>query len=591
MADLFGKYRLLAKIASGVVAEVFQAKSHGVEGFEKVVVIKRIRREFSADRRFVGAFIESVKKAVMLAHANVVQVFDLGQHEDRYFLAMEHVAGPNLGHLARLLAAEGERMPLDLALWTVGEVVKGLDHAHRRRGYGHQPVNVVHAGVIPTNVLTSREGEVKLTDFGFGLALRHLIAARPELIQRDRPYMAPELLDPSGEFGERADLFGAGAILHHLVFGAPPIPGVPRPEREVPPALEDILERALAPDPADRFASASDLHERLVSLIFENGWKPSPRTLADLLARVTVADGATSEERLEELSLDDVLLLDDSFDATMDVADAELLALFDDSPPDDTTLRVEIGDAAGAEPRPDTAVARPAARRVSLQRSSTIQAVVAAVHSPSGEEPPGLEAEAERWGARLVRLPSMPPHALFESGTVPGRAVERALRFALALARVQVRRPSVGVHLGTVGGRLRADVFVPDHDDPAVIRASDLARAGMPGDVLVSEEGPSLVPEVFAFSPPFQLADGKAAHRVGPSQMGTAVRGVPPPQTRTSAAPAPDDPPPRKIDETTWEDKYGRVFKYSDATGDITCVHDPVVDARVFTPEEFEGIR
>ena len=598
MADLFGKYQLLARIAAGTVAEVFQAKSHGVEGFEKVVVIKRIRRGFSADTRFVESFIEAAKKAVMLSHANVVQVFDLGQHDDCYYLAMEHIAGPDFGRILGLLEVEERRLPLDLALWAAAEVAKGLDHAHRRRDYEHRLLDVVHAGVFPANVLSSREGEVKLTDFGFTLALRRLLGGRPDLLARDEPYLAPEVLSPEADVDERADLYGVGALLHRFVHGVPPDPDSPPPERDLPEGVTEVFDRTLQADRNARYDSAGQLYERLITTIFENGWKPNPRTWADFLGElVDVQEAATSEERLEELSLDDVLVIDDEFDEEVDVADADLLAVFDDSRTD-RTAPVPVEPDSGKLPPPtrETAIERPGGRRSALHRIATSHAVIAAIHTPSGEEPPDLEAEADRWGARIVRIPSLPPAAVFDSGSIPARALERALRFALALARVKTRRPSVGVHMGTMGGRVRVDELQPDHDDASVVRACDLARSGLPGDVLVSEAGPRHLPDVFSCSPPFSLSDGKAAHRVGPSQVGTAiVRGVTPgPSTRRAMVAPPDEAaprtrrgtllvPPGREDVCGFEEddgpevlreKIGRLAQLGVAAEDVRGLHD-----------------
>src|SRR5262245_15811012 len=130
---LYGKYQLLEQLARGCMAEVFKAKAHGVEGFEKILVIKRILPELSQNPRFVEMFINEAKIAVTLSHANIVQVFDLGQAQNTYFIAMEFVAGLDLASVLRLSQRAQRRLNPELAVYIVSELAKGLDYAHRRR--------------------------------------------------------------------------------------------------------------------------------------------------------------------------------------------------------------------------------------------------------------------------------------------------------------------------------------------------------------------------------------------------------------------------------------------------------------------------
>src|SRR5690349_8230525 len=161
---VYGKYQLLDLLARGGMAEVFKAKSHGVEGFEKVVVIKRILPELGENPSFVEMFINEAKIAVTLSHANIVQVFDLGRAEDAYFIAMEYVAGTDLATLLRRGRRVGKPLPAELAVYVVSELAKGLDYAHRRKDSAMRPLHIVHRDVSPQNALLSWEGEVKLTD-------------------------------------------------------------------------------------------------------------------------------------------------------------------------------------------------------------------------------------------------------------------------------------------------------------------------------------------------------------------------------------------------------------------------------------------
>src|SRR5688572_9208228 len=148
------------------MAEVFRAKSYGVEGFEKVLVIKRILPKLAREPKFVEMFVREAKLSVRLSHANVVQVFDLGRVSDALFIAMEYVHGLDLATLLAWHRRRGKSLPVSVAAYVAAEVAKGLDHAHRRRDEQLRPLGIVHRDVSPQNVLLSFEGEVKVTDFG-----------------------------------------------------------------------------------------------------------------------------------------------------------------------------------------------------------------------------------------------------------------------------------------------------------------------------------------------------------------------------------------------------------------------------------------
>src|SRR5579859_5737498 len=178
--ETFGRYRLLERLGQGGMAEVFKAKSFGVEGFEKVLVIKRILPELARSQEFVDMFVHEAKLAVRLSHANIVQVFDLGvapradllgsKQPDAYYMAMEYVSGFDLATVLSRCRRQQAQLPIDMCVFTAAEVAKGLDHAHRRRDDQMRPLGIVHRDVSPQNVLLSLEGEVKVTDFGIAKA-------------------------------------------------------------------------------------------------------------------------------------------------------------------------------------------------------------------------------------------------------------------------------------------------------------------------------------------------------------------------------------------------------------------------------------
>src|SRR5579859_908014 len=188
--ETFGRYRLLERLGQGGMAEVFKAKSFGVEGFEKVLVIKRILPDLARSPEFVDMFIHEAKLAVRLSHANVVQVFDLGKApgdvapggrpSDAYYIAMEFVHGLDLASALARARRQGVALPVQMGVFVASEVAKGLDHAHRRRDETLRPLGIVHRDVSPQNILLSFEGEVKVTDFGIAKARGVLDDGTPE---------------------------------------------------------------------------------------------------------------------------------------------------------------------------------------------------------------------------------------------------------------------------------------------------------------------------------------------------------------------------------------------------------------------------
>ena len=166
----FGKYYLLERINVGGMAEVFKAKTFGVEGFERLLAVKRILPNIAEDEEFIAMFIDEAKIAVQLQHANIAQIFDLGVVENSYYIALEHVHGRDLRAIFDRCRQKTEPMPIAQAAFVIMKVCEGLDYAHNKRDQSGRELNLVHRDVSPQNVLVSFEGEVKLIDFGIAKA-------------------------------------------------------------------------------------------------------------------------------------------------------------------------------------------------------------------------------------------------------------------------------------------------------------------------------------------------------------------------------------------------------------------------------------
>jgi eukaryotic-like serine/threonine-protein kinase len=305
----FGRYRLLERLGEGGMAEVFKAKSFGVEGFEKVLVIKRILPKLAEHPKFVDMFVHEAKLAVRLSHANIVQVFDLGRVDHptgeptSYFIAMEYVPGLDLASALTRCRRHKREVPLGMAVFIAAEVAKALDHAHRRRDEQSKPLGIVHRDISPQNVLVSWEGEVKVTDFGIAKAIDSIVdESRDQEQGRVRgklSYMSPEQSKAAPVDG-RSDIFSLGTVLYEMITGQNPFTAPTAFETmrrvqasEYPPielfrpdaqkAVCDIVKKMLARDPKDRFSDAGRLHDELLGYFYAAGQRFGANDLAEFL--------------------------------------------------------------------------------------------------------------------------------------------------------------------------------------------------------------------------------------------------------------------------------------------------------------------
>ena len=216
---LFGSYELLDRIAEGGMAEVWRARSRGVAGFEKTVVIKRVLPSLMAKPGFADLLVREAKIAARLSHPRIVQIFDLGEENGSYFIAMEYVNGRDLGQaMAYRGGARNEGLSLPLRVWIVAEAAGALDHAHRRRGDEGRPLAIVHRDVSPQNILLGYEGEVKVADFGIARADEAGLGRGedPKILRGKYAYMSPE--QARGEpLDRRSDIFSLGIVLYELL--------------------------------------------------------------------------------------------------------------------------------------------------------------------------------------------------------------------------------------------------------------------------------------------------------------------------------------------------------------------------------------
>ena len=297
--ERFGRYILLDRIGAGGMAEVFRAVMPGVEGFQRTFVVKRILAERAQSPYFVEMFVQEARINALLHHPNIVQVFDFGNVGGTYFLAMEYVRGRDVSEILRRLRARERPCPVGVAAFIAREVAGALAYAHTLAAADGTPFNVVHRDISPPNIICPRAGGVKLLDFGIAKALGEPEVEKTghRLFKGKLSYVSPERIKDLPVDG-RADLFALGAVLWELLVGRKLFRGksefetlknvvemeVPPPSSiraDVPPELDRIVARALARDPAERYATGQALADDLDLLL--EALRHQPRALPDLL--------------------------------------------------------------------------------------------------------------------------------------------------------------------------------------------------------------------------------------------------------------------------------------------------------------------
>jgi serine/threonine-protein kinase len=316
---MLGPYELLQRIATGGMAEVYLARRAGPHGFQKVVAVKRILPQLAQDADFVAMFVDEARVCARLAHPNIVQVFDFGEHDGELYMAMEYVDGTTAARLVRAAATRGEEVPLDAALYIALGVLRGLDYAHNARDDEGKPLDLVHRDVSPGNVLIDRSGAVKLTDFGIARAAEIERRTDAGQLKGKLGYMSPEQV-VGRELDARSDLFTVGIALAELVMLRPLFSGpneievlmrirdgdlgvLDRAGSRVPDDVRTVLLRALARDRALRYPSASAFAEAIEEILRRRRLQVGPAKLAAWVERLGLVTSTDPEEPQSETSV------------------------------------------------------------------------------------------------------------------------------------------------------------------------------------------------------------------------------------------------------------------------------------------------
>lgn len=497
---------------------MFKAKSFGVEGFEKVVVIKRILPELAASQQFVEMFIHEAKLAVRLSHANIVQVFDLGiapaseeNDRDAYYMAMEYVNGLDLASMLARVRRQGLILPLGLCVYIAAEVAKGLDHAHRRRDEEMNPLNIVHRDVSPQNVLLSLEGEVKVTDFGIAKARGALEPAshadtRLATLQGKYGYMSPE--QARGEdVDATSDLFSLGTVLYECASGVDPfsapttfetlrrvqaceVPPLELLRPDAPGEFIELVRMAMGKTPKERFADAGRMHEALLSFLYSQNKRFGARDLAEFLQQFRAQDEAAAfTQGLPELDNEPMATL-------TPVAGAHR-----------RERRERISDPIEGE------------ANAGIGERREVTALVIAFSTRDEVESSRMRAAAERivlrYGGRVLEHLPEQMVSLFGLGDPDGRDTEVATRAALIALRSMggQTKPSAGLHTGRIHLSTAGEPKRDERLSSLIQVAQEIARTSA-GECIASAAAADLILHQFYCEPAPEGASNQRAYLV-----------------------------------------------------------------------------
>jgi serine/threonine protein kinase/cytochrome c-type biogenesis protein CcmH/NrfG len=310
----FGKYLILDKIATGGMAEMYLAKMTSVEGFEKLVAIKKILPNLTQDKNLVKMFIDEAKLAAMLFHQNIVHIYDLGSIEGAYFIAMEYIHGKDLRVLGRKAKRRNLPLPLEYALYITCRICSGLDYSHNLKDFQGNPLELIHRDISPQNILITYQGEVKIVDFGIAKAARKSSDTKEGLIKGKVPYMSPEQA-ACKPIDKRSDIFSTGILLYEMITGKRMFEGsdlkvldkVRKADFEpaenlvpdLPQEVGEILNRALAKGVTRRYKSCIEMLADLEACLAGFPIRPSAEGLSQYMKALFAEEIAAEAAALQ----------------------------------------------------------------------------------------------------------------------------------------------------------------------------------------------------------------------------------------------------------------------------------------------------
>jgi eukaryotic-like serine/threonine-protein kinase len=332
MADQ--RYRVIERLEAGGMAEVFKGEATSVQGFKKRVAIKRVLPHLAQNKNFIGMFLDEARLGARLNHANIVTVFDIGAADNTYFIVMEFIDGGNLKSIMEALRKQGRTFPVKEAIYIAMETLRGLSYAHELTNEDGSAFDLVHRDVSPPNILISKRGEIKVTDFGLAKATTQLEKTDPGVVKGKFSYLAPEAA-MGQPVDARADVFALGIVLWELLANRrlflgetdyqtvklvqqANIPSISKLNPEVDEEFEKVLNVALARDPNDRYQTAREFGDALAGYLFSHRMKVTSYDIATLVKQTigrepkakaqdqSIIDRLIQEEIVRFTSIDDM---------------------------------------------------------------------------------------------------------------------------------------------------------------------------------------------------------------------------------------------------------------------------------------------
>ncbi|WP_395843818.1 serine/threonine protein kinase [Cystobacter fuscus] len=313
-----GRYELVQLLGQGGMGEVYLAKISGAAGFEKPCIVKTVLPALLKDRQFLDRFHHEAKVLVHLAHSSIAQVYDMGEAEGTYYMALEYVAGVDLAYLQEQARAQGRSIPVPVALYLGQRIAEGLGYAHRKMGPDGAPLGIVHRDVSPHNVMVSYEGEVKVIDFGLAKSAARSKYTLPSTVMGKLGYMSPEQVRAES-VDHRTDLYSCGVVVWELLAGRPLIapgtvgemmaamtqpvvPSLSELRADVDPALDAVVRRALAPLPEERHARADDFARALNEHFLRTGSSVGAEEVGNFVREICPEAFASQREIISRLA-------------------------------------------------------------------------------------------------------------------------------------------------------------------------------------------------------------------------------------------------------------------------------------------------
>src|SRR5688572_17303552 len=280
--EQFGPYLVYERLGVGGMATVHRALERGIEGFERIVALKRLLPHLAEDASFIKSFVREAKLASLLNHVNIVQIFELGRVASEYFISMEYIDGRDIRRILRHARKVTGPPPINVTVGLLLQLCDALDYAHNKADENGIPMQLVHRDVSPSNVLVTSAGHVKVIDFGIAKAQSSQLRTQTGRVKGKLAYMAPEAISGK-DLDARSDLFAVGVIAHELLTARPlfaskneyqTLMKVQRGDimppstfnQACPAELDAIVLKALAREPDERFVDAGELRDELLEL-------------------------------------------------------------------------------------------------------------------------------------------------------------------------------------------------------------------------------------------------------------------------------------------------------------------------------------